>query len=57
MIANPGIEVISWESIFVGKEKGGMPGTGIEPVQRDEAPKDFKSFVSTCSTTRAVKQI
>ena len=30
-----------------------VPGTGIEPVQGGKAPQDFKSCVSTNSTTRA----
>ncbi len=30
-----------------------VPGTGIEPVQR-QAPRDFKSLASTNSATRAI---
>ena len=30
-----------------------VPGAGLEPAQQDESPADFKSAVSTNSTTRA----
>lgn len=32
-----------------------MPGAGIEPA-RDFVPKDFKSFASTYSATRAFNE-
>ena len=35
---------------------GLVPGTGIEPVRRDQASADFKSAVSTNSTTRAEQE-
>lgn len=33
-----------------------VPEAGLEPAQ-PQWPKDFKSFVSTYSTTRALKQL
>ena len=30
-----------------------VPGAGLEPAWRFQPPRDFKSLVSTCFTTRA----